>query len=116
MKRLGLALVAAMLVLAQPAASDEGRYTIHNVTITGTTDSAGNLPRGTLLLDTRTGQTWLLLFGVDSVWRETFFAPPLKGAMVTPPVGDEDAREAITLPFIGETITLPSGAVIKRLE
>ena len=116
MKRLGLALVAAILVLAQPAASDEGRYTIHNVTITGTTDSAGNLPRGTMLLDTVTGRTWWLLFGKDTVWHEMSFAPPLKGATVTPPVGDDDTRDVITLPFVGETITLPSGAIIKRLE
>ena len=58
MKRLGLALVAAMLASAQPAASDEGRYTIHDATIMATTDSVDNLPRGTVLLDTVTGRTW----------------------------------------------------------
>ena len=105
MKWLGLALVAAMLASTQPAASDEGRYTIHDATIMATTDSVDNLPRGTVLLDTATGRTWLLLLADSTInWHEMSFAPPLKGATVTPPVGDDDTRDVITLPFVGERL------------
>lgn len=79
--------VLVSLVVANAAAADEnGRYTVKDATVAVSSET-GQLPRISVLLDTRTGRTWVLNAATGTMtWSALPFSDSKKLVVMPPPV------------------------------